>query len=105
MLIESHCQSEPWSDSYVCVSYKLIQLINAVDLDDPVEGHHFYFSMVPDKNINPNFTIRDNQGQVQIDPITVIQTIYEHNPASLKHLCSYALKEKIDKLIFLRCPY
>ena len=105
MLIESHCQSEPWSDSYVCVSCKLIQLINAVDLDDPVEGHHFYFSMVPDKNINPNFTIRDNQGQVQIDPITVIQTIYEHNPTSLKHLCSYALKEKIDKLIFLRCPY
>lgn len=35
-----------------------------MDADDPAEGHHFYFSMVPDKNINPNFTIRDNQGAV-----------------------------------------
>ncbi|CAB1349580.1 unnamed protein product [Coregonus sp. 'balchen'] len=49
---------------YICEgtqSGELIQLINAVDLDDPVEGHHFYFSMVPEKHINPNFTIRDNQ--------------------------------------------
>uniref|UniRef100_A0A3Q4HH06 Cadherin-12 n=1 Tax=Neolamprologus brichardi TaxID=32507 RepID=A0A3Q4HH06_NEOBR len=36
-------------------------LLSAVDPDDPVEGHHFYFSMVPEKRINPNFTIRDNQ--------------------------------------------
>ncbi|XP_062841408.1 cadherin-7 [Trichomycterus rosablanca] len=40
---------------------ELIELISAVDADDPAEGHHFYFSMVPDKHINPNFTIRDNQ--------------------------------------------
>ncbi|XP_055086073.1 cadherin-7-like [Periophthalmus magnuspinnatus] len=40
---------------------ELIQLLNAVDPDEPAEGHHFYFSMVPDKHINPNFTIRDNQ--------------------------------------------
>ncbi|XP_068566228.1 cadherin-7 isoform X1 [Cebidichthys violaceus] len=40
---------------------ELIQLLSAVDLDDPVEGHHFYFSMVSEKHINPNFTIRDNQ--------------------------------------------
>lgn len=45
---------------------KVIQVISAVDVDDPAEGHHFYFSMVPDKNINPNFTIRDNQGAVNI---------------------------------------
>lgn len=45
----------------LCVS-QLIQLLSAVDPDDPVEGHHFYFSMVPEKHINPNFTIRDNQG-------------------------------------------
>lgn len=43
---------------------KVIQVISAVDADDPAEGHHFYFSVVPDKNINPNFTIRDNQGAV-----------------------------------------
>ncbi|XP_012988613.2 cadherin-7 isoform X2 [Esox lucius] len=50
--------------SHVCEgtqSGELIQLINAVDLDDPKEGHHFYFSMVTEKHINPNFTIRDNQ--------------------------------------------
>ncbi|KAL6462568.1 hypothetical protein MHYP_G00289900 [Metynnis hypsauchen] len=49
---------------YVCEGTQageLIQMISAVDADDPLEGHHFYFSMVPDKHINPNFTIRDNQ--------------------------------------------
>lgn len=35
-----------------------------MDADDPADGHHFYFSMVADKIINPNFTIRDNQGAV-----------------------------------------
>ncbi|XP_069552512.1 cadherin-8 isoform X3 [Brachyistius frenatus] len=49
---------------YICEGTQageLIQLLSAVDADDPVEGHHFYFSMVPEKQINPNFTIRDNQ--------------------------------------------
>ncbi|XP_041670663.1 cadherin-7 isoform X2 [Cheilinus undulatus] len=49
---------------YICEGTQageLIQLLNAVDPDDPAEGHHFYFSMVPEKHINPNFTIRDNQ--------------------------------------------
>ncbi|KAI1888895.1 hypothetical protein AGOR_G00173470 [Albula goreensis] len=42
-------------------SGELVQVISAVDQDDPPEGHHFYFSMVPEKHINPNFTLRDNQ--------------------------------------------
>ncbi|CAN9506435.1 unnamed protein product [Ophioblennius macclurei] len=49
---------------YICEGTQageLIQLLSAVDPDDPAEGHHFYFSMVPEKRINPNFTIRDNQ--------------------------------------------
>ncbi|KAK2815047.1 hypothetical protein Q7C36_023313 [Tachysurus vachellii] len=49
---------------YVCEGAQageVIQVISAVDADDPAEGHHFYFSMVADKIINPNFTIRDNQ--------------------------------------------
>ncbi|XP_026220217.1 cadherin-7 isoform X2 [Anabas testudineus] len=49
---------------YICEGTQageVIQLLSAVDPDDPVEGHHFYFSMVPEKHINPNFTIRDNQ--------------------------------------------
>ncbi|XP_041924547.1 cadherin-7 isoform X1 [Alosa sapidissima] len=40
---------------------EVIQMISATDPDDPMEDHHFYFSMVPEKNTNPNFTIRDNQ--------------------------------------------
>ena len=46
---------------------QLIQLLGAVDPDEPAEGHHFYFSMVPEKHINPNFTIRDNQGYICSD--------------------------------------
>ncbi|XP_037829183.1 cadherin-7 isoform X2 [Kryptolebias marmoratus] len=49
---------------YICEGTQageLIQLLSAVDPDDPVEGHHIYFSMVPEEHINPNFTIRDNQ--------------------------------------------
>nr|XP_023656066.1 cadherin-7-like isoform X1 [Paramormyrops kingsleyae]XP_023656067.1 cadherin-7-like isoform X1 [Paramormyrops kingsleyae]XP_023656068.1 cadherin-7-like isoform X1 [Paramormyrops kingsleyae] len=49
---------------YVCEgaqSGELVQLVSAMDLDDPGEGHHFYFSLVPEKRINPNFTLRDNQ--------------------------------------------
>ncbi|XP_035268163.1 cadherin-7 [Anguilla rostrata] len=49
---------------YICEgvqSGELVQVISAVDQDDPPEGHHFYFSMVPEKRINPNFTLRDNQ--------------------------------------------
>lgn len=49
----------------LCVS-QLIQLLSAADPDEPVEGHHFYFSMVPGKHINPNFTIRDNQGYIRL---------------------------------------
>ncbi|XP_029003832.1 cadherin-8 isoform X2 [Betta splendens] len=49
---------------YICEGTQageVIQVIGAVDPDEPAEGHHFYFSMVPEKHINPNFTIRDNQ--------------------------------------------
>uniref|UniRef100_A0A8C6UJA4 Cadherin-12 n=1 Tax=Neogobius melanostomus TaxID=47308 RepID=A0A8C6UJA4_9GOBI len=47
---------------FICEGTQLIQLLSAVDPDEPSEGHHFYFTMVPEKHINPNFTIRDNQG-------------------------------------------
>lgn len=48
----------------LCV-FQLVQLLSALDPDEPAEGHHFYFSMVPEKHINPNFTIRDNQGYIE----------------------------------------
>uniref|UniRef100_A0A3Q3W2F6 Cadherin domain-containing protein n=1 Tax=Mola mola TaxID=94237 RepID=A0A3Q3W2F6_MOLML len=51
---------------YICEGTQLIQLLSAVDPDEPAEGHHFYFSMVPEKHINPNFTLRDNQNTAGI---------------------------------------
>ncbi|XP_008394789.1 cadherin-7 isoform X2 [Poecilia reticulata] len=49
---------------YICEGTQageLIHLLSAVDPDKAVEEHHFYYSMVPQERINPNFTIRDNQ--------------------------------------------
>ncbi|XP_047205716.1 cadherin-7 isoform X2 [Girardinichthys multiradiatus] len=49
---------------YICEGTQageLVQLLSAVDPDEAVEDHHFYYSMVPEERINPNFTIRDNQ--------------------------------------------
>ncbi|KAL4635402.1 cadherin-7-like isoform X1 [Arapaima gigas] len=49
---------------YVCEgvqSGELVERISAVDKDEPPEGHQFYFTLVPEKRINPNFTLRDNQ--------------------------------------------
>nr|XP_055038351.1 cadherin-7 isoform X1 [Misgurnus anguillicaudatus] len=54
---------------YVCEDAQpgeIIELISATDMDDPEGGHHFYFSMIPDKHINPNFTIRDNQDNTAV---------------------------------------
>uniref|UniRef100_A0A8C0IYE7 Cadherin 19 n=1 Tax=Chelonoidis abingdonii TaxID=106734 RepID=A0A8C0IYE7_CHEAB len=58
---------------YVCEnarSGQLIQTISAVDKDDSVEGHHFYFTLAQEATSNSNFTVRDNQGE----PIWSIQT-------------------------------
>ncbi|KAM7174332.1 cadherin-19 [Macrochelys suwanniensis] len=49
---------------YVCEnarSGQLIQTISAVDKDDSVEGHHFYFTLAQEATNNSNFTVRDNQ--------------------------------------------
>uniref|UniRef100_A0A452IQL6 Cadherin domain-containing protein n=1 Tax=Gopherus agassizii TaxID=38772 RepID=A0A452IQL6_9SAUR len=49
---------------YVCEnarSGQLIQTISAVDKDDSVEGHHFYFTLAREATNNSNFTVRDNQ--------------------------------------------
>lgn len=41
---------------------QVIQTISAVDKDEPVSGHRFYFSLDPSVAGNPNFTLRDNKG-------------------------------------------
>lgn len=41
---------------------QLIQMVTAVDVDEPQGGQHFYYSLAPEAANNPNFTLRDNQG-------------------------------------------
>ncbi|GCC33549.1 hypothetical protein chiPu_0012019 [Chiloscyllium punctatum] len=51
-------------EAYICENAKpgqLIQMVSAVDLDNPQGGHHFYYSLAPEAASNPNFTVRDNQ--------------------------------------------
>ncbi|XP_055514375.1 cadherin-20-like isoform X2 [Leucoraja erinacea] len=51
-------------EAYICENAKpgqLIQVVSAVDPDNPQGGHHFYYSLVPEAANNPNFTVRDNQ--------------------------------------------
>ncbi|NXV84765.1 CAD20 protein, partial [Calonectris borealis] len=52
-------------EAFVCENAKagqLIQTVSAIDRDDPQEGQHFYYSLAPEAANNPNFTLRDNQG-------------------------------------------
>nr|XP_028593755.1 cadherin-9-like isoform X2 [Podarcis muralis] len=40
---------------------KLIQTISAVDKDEPPRGHKFFFELVPEYTVHPNFSIVDNK--------------------------------------------
>ncbi|XP_069766769.1 cadherin-20-like isoform X3 [Narcine bancroftii] len=51
-------------EAYICENAKpgqLIQVVSAVDPDNPQGGHHFSYSLAPEAANNPNFTVRDNQ--------------------------------------------
>ncbi|XP_056376941.1 cadherin-9 [Hyla sarda] len=50
--------------TFVCENAKpgqLIQSVSAVDKDEPPRGHTFFFEMIPEFSINPNFTLVDNK--------------------------------------------
>ncbi|CAM4592211.1 unnamed protein product [Leuciscus chuanchicus] len=50
-------------ETFVCENAKVgqkIQTISAVDLDDPVGGHRFLFSLAPESKVRANFSVRDN---------------------------------------------
>uniref|UniRef100_A0A7N5ZQH1 Cadherin-12 n=1 Tax=Anabas testudineus TaxID=64144 RepID=A0A7N5ZQH1_ANATE len=50
-------------ETFVCERTKagqLIQTVSAVDADDPMLGHKFFFSLAPDGTHRSNFTVRDN---------------------------------------------
>ncbi|XP_023681027.1 cadherin-20 [Paramormyrops kingsleyae] len=57
-------QLAQYYEAFVCENAKagqLVQTVTAVDLDDPLGGQHFYYSLAPEAANNPNFTLRDNQ--------------------------------------------
>lgn len=41
---------------------QVIQTISAVDKDEPLSGHRFYFALAAPAAGNLNFTLRDNKG-------------------------------------------
>lgn len=47
---------------------QLIQTVTAVDADELRSGQHFFYSLAPEAANNPNFTIRDNQGEPPTSP-------------------------------------
>ncbi|KFQ09597.1 Cadherin-9, partial [Leptosomus discolor] len=51
-------------ETFVCESAKagqLIQTVSAVDKDEPPRGHKFFFELVPEFAVHPNFSIVDNK--------------------------------------------
>lgn len=43
---------------------QVIQTISAVDKDEPLSGHRFYFALAAPAAGNLNFTLRDNKGAI-----------------------------------------
>ncbi|KFP49544.1 Cadherin-9, partial [Cathartes aura] len=51
-------------ETFVCENAKagqLIQTVSAVDKDEPPRGHKFFFEVVPEFAVHPNFSIVDNK--------------------------------------------
>ncbi|KAK1173964.1 cadherin-10-like [Acipenser oxyrinchus oxyrinchus] len=51
-------------ETFVCENAKAgqrIQTVSAVDNDDPIGGHKFFFSLPAEASVNANFTVRDNK--------------------------------------------
>ncbi|NXP53976.1 CADH9 protein, partial [Heliornis fulica] len=51
-------------ETFVCENAKagqLIQTVSAVDKDEPPRGHKFFFELVPEFTVQPNFSIVDNK--------------------------------------------
>ncbi|KAM6455017.1 cadherin-9 isoform 3-T3 [Liasis olivaceus] len=51
-------------ETFVCENAKagqLIQTVSAVDKDEPPRGHKFFFELVPEYTVHPNFSIVDNK--------------------------------------------
>ncbi|NWI44105.1 CADH9 protein, partial [Picathartes gymnocephalus] len=52
-------------ETFVCENAKagqLIQTVSAIDKDQPPRGHKFFFELVPEFAVHPNFSVVDNKG-------------------------------------------
>uniref|UniRef100_A0A672YSV3 Cadherin-8-like n=1 Tax=Sphaeramia orbicularis TaxID=375764 RepID=A0A672YSV3_9TELE len=53
-------------EAFLCENGKpgqVIETLSAVDKDDPIQGHYFDYRLIPEMLDNPNFTIKNNQGE------------------------------------------
>ncbi|NWR72177.1 CADH8 protein, partial [Centropus bengalensis] len=51
-------------EAFLCENGKpgqVIQIVSAIDKDDPKNGHYFLYSLLPEMANNPNFTIKKNE--------------------------------------------
>ncbi|XP_039570737.1 cadherin-9 isoform X2 [Passer montanus] len=51
-------------ETFVCENAKagqLIQTVSAIDKDQPPQGHKFFFELVPEFAVHPNFSVVDNK--------------------------------------------
>uniref|UniRef100_A0AAQ4NT00 Cadherin domain-containing protein n=1 Tax=Gasterosteus aculeatus aculeatus TaxID=481459 RepID=A0AAQ4NT00_GASAC len=83
-------------EAFLCENGKpgqVIQTVSAVDKDDPIQGHYFDYRLVPEMLNNPNFTIKNNQGdqilsicpmplQFHLQPARVSQTLQRKGSCS-----------------------
>ncbi|KFR13543.1 Cadherin-9 [Opisthocomus hoazin] len=54
-------------ETFVCENAKagqLIQTVSAIDKDEPLRGHRFFFELVPEFAVHPNFSIVDNKDNI-----------------------------------------
>lgn len=57
----THTSALNFCNRGVCVS-QLVQSIRAVDVDEPIGGQRFRYTLTPEAQNNPNFTLTDNHG-------------------------------------------
>lgn len=48
------------------ISLQLIQTVSAVDKDEPARGHKFFFELLPEYAVHPNFSVVDNKGRFSL---------------------------------------
>lgn len=56
---------------------QVIQIVSAVDKDDPKNGHYFLYSLLPEMVNNPNFTIKKNEGKWNKHEMCISTTYFE----------------------------